>query len=204
MIIENYIFDFGGVLYEIEPVRTIREFARLSGLPMEKFSGRDMYLKYIKPYEEGLMPENEFKELVINELGLNITNMEFDVIWNMTLVSIYDDSRELIRQMSSIGTLFLMSNTNSIHYNKFEPECRDMFSYFRKKYFSFEAQLIKPDPEFFEFIIRDADIEPSTTIFIDDTFENISAAEKLGLNVLYLDDRKKLSDLLHNVKFVKH
>jgi len=150
------------------------------------------------------MPEDKFRQMVIGELGLGISDQEFDDIWNLTLVEIYDDSPELIRQISKQGTLYLMSNTNTIHYNKFEPECRDMFKYFKKRYLSFEAKLIKPDSEFFRFVIHDAAIEPSRTLFIDDTYENIKTAEQLGLQVLFLDDRKKLSDLLHNVKFVKH
>jgi len=43
MKIENYIFDFGGVLYKIAPIRTIIEFCRLSGLPVETLSRDDLY-----------------------------------------------------------------------------------------------------------------------------------------------------------------
>jgi putative hydrolase of the HAD superfamily len=204
MDIDNYIIDFGGVLYEISPARTISEFSKLTGLPIESISNENLYRRYIRPYEEGLMPGDKFRELVNKELGLKLTDEEFDKVWNMTLVGIYHDSMEIISQLSAHATLYLMSNTNTIHYNRFEPECRDMFAYFRKRYLSFEAKLIKPDREFFEFIIRDAAIEPSRTLFIDDTIENIKTAEQLGLQVLFLNDRKKLSDLLHNVKFVKH
>ncbi len=197
--IKNLLFDFGGVLYEIATEITIKEFNRLSKVSIEILLSKEFYSEFIAPFEKGLQSAEEFRETICQRLNLQLNDNNFDAIWLKTLVSIYPDSVELISELKKQYRLILLSNTNILHYNAFQPECAELFNLFDRKYFSFQIGFLKPQLEIFEYVSNNSQINPETTLFIDDTFENIQTAKNLGYYVLHLNDRKLLSDLLHTV-----
>ena len=55
----------------------------------------------------------------------------------------------------------------------------------------------KPDTEIFDFVLRENDLNPSETIFIDDSIQHVAGAKKIGINALHLDLKKEnLQELL--------
>ena len=48
--------------------------------------------------------------------------------------------------------------------------------------------LTKPSEEIFQQALRDADILPQETLFIDDSAANCAAAERLGIRVIKVDN----------------
>ena len=87
--------------------------------------------------------------------------------------------------------LFLLSNTDSIHIERFQHKAgitfyRDFYKCFEKVYFSYELGMRKPDAAIFEFVIKEHNLSPKNTLFVDDNFENIESAQKLGLQTWHL------------------
>ena len=63
--------------------------------------------------------------------------------------------------------------------------------YFEHCFLSQRMHLAKPDAHIYEEVIRQANIHPDETLFIDDLKENCEAAEKLGIHTFQnvkLDD----------------
>ena len=56
-----------------------------------------------------------------------------------------------------------------------------MLTLFRKKYFSHEIKMAKPNKKLFEHVLADLNIEASKCIFIDDKQKNIDAARECGI-----------------------
>lgn len=48
--------------------------------------------------------------------------------------------------------------------------------------FSFREHLIKPNPAIYELLLKNYGLEPSECVFLDDTQENINAANELGIH----------------------
>jgi putative hydrolase of the HAD superfamily len=98
--------------------------------------------------------------------------------------------------------LFLLSNTNAIHHEAFgkifesETGKPALDDYFKKAYYSHQLGLRKPGKEIFEFIIKDSDLEPGETLFIDDSYNNIETAGQLGLMTHLLLPGEKIEDIL--------
>ena len=55
--------------------------------------------------------------------------------------------------------------------------------------------LLKPDPDYFQHILGELQIDPVECIFIDDRFENVLSARSLGINGLVFESVEKLKDL---------
>ncbi len=199
--ITTLIFDFGGVLYEIDPERTYTGFLGRSHKP-DSLSERSVFFNednFFANYEKGLISSSTFRQEAIGGLYLSpIDDNEFDGIWNATLVALFPGTVTHIRKFSRNFRLILLSNTNEIHYNYFEPECRELFSLFGKKYFSYRLGLRKPDPEIFRRVLEESAVSAGECLFIDDVKANTDSAAALGIDT-YLFDSKKGMDELENI-----
>ena len=55
-------------------------------------------------------------------------------------------------------------------------------SNFNKIYFSYETKVRKPDEAVFNLILKQNNLKPNKTLFVDDTLEHIEVAKGLGIN----------------------
>ncbi|MCP4550566.1 MAG: HAD-IA family hydrolase [Bacteroidetes bacterium] len=69
---------------------------------------------------------------------------------------------------------------------------------FIRSFFSFNIKLRKPDINVYKHLINEVSINPSETLFIDDTIQNIQAAKKSGLNTYHI--KGELTDLFTDGK----
>ncbi len=196
---ENYVFDFGGVLYDINPMLTFNNFAAISSSPALFDDPRHFYMEQsvFSDLEKGDISPEEFRNKVISDYKLNVkSDKDFDIIWNKTLTGLKPYSLSVIRELKKNARLYLLSNTNDIHYKYFEPECRELFSYFDGLFFSYKIGFRKPDPQIFEYMANKTGIVPGNSVFIDDTKRNVQSAEKTGFNIFLIENQKTIKDLL--------
>ena len=95
---------------------------------------------------------------------------------------------EFLQNLSHNYTLFLLSNTDAIHIEHFEQRdgasfYGDFYKCFEKVYFSYEMGMRKPDAEIYHALIRQHELSPKRTLFVDDKKDNTEAAKALGLHV---------------------
>ena len=99
-----------------------------------------------------------------------------------------------------------MSNTNAIHfpvYNKQIQESyklNDLSALFEKAYYSYRLGLRKPDKEIFELVLKENNLKPEETLFIDDSPQHINTAANLGMNTVLFQPPLKLQEVLKNLK----
>jgi putative hydrolase of the HAD superfamily len=201
----NYILDFGGVLYEINHKATFDAFFLMTKYP-DKFRNYDMkkYLndELIIRFERGLLSSVDFRKQVMEKFSIDSNVELFDKAFNATLVSLKPDAIDNVRLLKSIGKVYLLSNTNEIHHNHFNNECKELFDLFNGLYFSHILGVRKPDAEIFKILLNRTGINPTETIFVDDSEANIAKAKGLGFETYQVDESHNLSDLIHNVKNV--
>ena len=111
---------------------------------------------------------------------------------------------EMIGALKSHYNTYVLSNTNEIHIEAFDEIVNNATSgkhitdYFHEVYYSHIVKMRKPDAEIFEMVIHNHSLDPSTTLFIDDTLEHIESAQKLGLQTWHLTDQKELLTAFKN------
>lgn len=57
---------------------------------------------------------------------------------------------------------------------------------------SAEMHKIKPDPEFYEFILKKYKIKPNELLFVDDNIDNINSAKKIGIETIKTDKNSNI------------
>ncbi|MBN1338317.1 MAG: HAD family phosphatase [Bacteroidales bacterium] len=201
--IKNIIFDFGGVIINIDPRLTLDEFHKLG---LTDFSGGEsgwFVTDVLNRFETGIITETEFGNAVKSLLNPGTTNAMVDTAWNLTLLDIPPSRIALLKSLKKHYRLFLLSNTNSIHYDKYTKDFCDDFGFdfeslFEKAYWSFKAGLRKPDPEFFTMVLQENRLLPEETLFIDDTQEHTETARNLNINPIHLTGGTGITDLFKN------
>jgi glucose-1-phosphatase len=202
--IKNIIFDFGGVLYDIDVQKTINKFKELG---IDDSAGLDNLYKLLFEIEIGKIEEDEFL-LKLQALSKNNSSKD-DLLeaFNEILIGIQDYKVKDLIKLSNNYHLYLLSNTNIIHYKVFSEQIKTnkntflFYELFDKEYYSFELGLRKPDPEIFNFVIKDSKLIAQHTIFVDDDEKNIIAAKELNLQTFWFKDKdcwKELMELLRN------
>lgn len=202
-MIKNIIFDFGDVFINLDKPATYRELAKLG---IKEIS--EEMMKVYHQYEMGLISTDEF----VNFFHLQFQISKEDLIrsWNAILLDFPKHRLEFLKELKSSKKyrLFLLSNTNELHiswikndwgmelYNEFK-NCFEQF------YLSHEIHFRKPNKDIFEFVLNENNLEPSETIFIDDTKENTDTAEELGMFVWNNNPQKEdVVDLLTRKEFL--
>ncbi|CAM3857434.1 HAD-IA family hydrolase [Flavobacterium cucumis] len=181
-MIEAIIFDFGDVFINLNKQAIDSEFRKL-GLT----AWHDDLDVLNKKYEIGKIDEYEFM-LGFQKYLPNAELTEIRAAWNSILGDFPLKRLEFLQMIASKYRLFLLSNTDHTHIEKFEHNegqtfARDFYSCFEKVYFSYEIGIRKPDENVFKYLINNHNLNPKKTLFVDDKKENTDVAEKLGFQV---------------------
>ena len=199
-MIDTIIFDFGDVFINLDKEATP---AALKKLGLEKWSSEIDSLNF--NFEKGLISRNDFL-LGLNKLVPNATQEEVLEAWNGVLLDFPMYRLEFLEKLSKKYQLFLLSNTDSIHINHFKEKNGDEFynrfyNCFEKVYFSYDLGMRKPDEEIYNFVIKENNLNPKSTLFVDDNFDNLEGAKKTGLQVWHLlKGKEDVIELLKKVK----
>ena len=61
---------------------------------------------------------------------------------------------------------------------------KDVMSYFDIIYESYKLNMRKPEARIYQYILKELNIEPQETVFLDDLGMNLKSARKLGINTI--------------------
>ncbi len=181
-MINTIIFDFGDVFINLNKHAVTEGFAALG------FHGAPADLEELNIlYETGRISEEEFLSGFQKYIP-HASLLEIRKAWNAIIGDFPLERLELLQMLKQKYRLFLLTNTDATHIERFEHVVgmtfsREFYQCFEKIYYSYELGMRKPDPQVFELLIRKHDLEPQRTLFVDDRQENTDAAASCGLHV---------------------
>ena len=198
--IRNIIFDLGGVLLNIDPKKTIEAFGELGmeQLVGDKGHNYDHDIFYLM--EQGKVSSDEFRKGVLKLLPNPVSYQQIDDAWTAMLLDFPAIRVQLLQSLHKQYNIFLFSNTNAIHVDKFHANFRqqhglEVTTLFDKDFYSNEIGYRKPSAESYHEIIRRAGINPVESLFIDDSYPNIEGATLAGLKGYWLEPGQKVEEI---------
>jgi putative hydrolase of the HAD superfamily len=195
------IFDLGGVILNIDYSKTIEAFKNLGINNFNEIYTQAEQSHIFDKFETGQISAQEFRDYIKSVANQPLTDSQIDVAWNAMLLDLPTQRIDLLNQLKKDYPIYLYSNTNSIHLEAFKNIIQQQFGNrniledtFNQTYYSHLIKKRKPNAEGFEKIIKENELQPKTTLFIDDSQQHILGAQKVGLKSLWLKD-KDVSDL---------
>ena len=199
--IKNIIFDFGGVICNIDHLIPERKFKELGIRNFDKMYSQAKQNNLFEDFEKNLISPKKFRNNIKSLIDRNISDEQIDEAWNSMILDIPKNKIDLLLKLKHQYRIFLLSNSNIIHYrvyiNDFKAKSglENFSDLFEKAWFSFDLQMRKPVKEIYEFVLKDANLKPEETLFIDDSIQNIKPAEELGIQCIFLKNGMDILNL---------
>jgi len=199
--IKNIIFDFGGVILNIDYILTEQAFAKLGLKDFDRIYSQATQKELFDVFEKGLISPVDFRNGIRKFIHDDVSDSQIDEAWNSMLLDLPVERVRLLDKLKTKYRIFLLSNTNQIHCDTFSDTLqkklsRDIFSdVFEKTYFSHKVKMRKPNAEIFEWVLKENNLRKNETLFVDDSIQHIEGAKKIGLNAIYLEKGKTILDL---------
>jgi len=198
--IRNIIFDFGGVIINIDYKATIEAFKKLGIDNFDELYSQANQSNLFDDIETGKISPQHFINGLLKLLPNGISPNQVVHAWNAMLLDIPKSRIELLQELSAKYHIFLLSNTNSIHidaalrtWNKISDE--PIESVFETVYFSHVIGMRKPNVEIFDYVCEKHELNTKETLFIDDSIQHIEGAKRSGLQTLHLTGGLDIQDV---------
>ena len=189
--IRNIIFDLGGVILNIDPQLTVDAFRKLGWTDFFEADSQSLSKELFYNLESGNSSSEIFRQNVRKNINNQLNDNEIDTAWAAMILDIPADRVRYLEALKRSYRIFLLSNTNEIHRIKFHRNFESDFGYsfydlFERNFYSHEMGMRKPNPEIYLRALKEANLIPEETLFIDDMEENIKAAKTTGMKVLHI------------------
>lgn len=174
------VFDLGGVLLDWDPRHILREHADGDAvdelLRTVDIAGAQRALDVGTPLEE---VHTRWRDTYPDHA---VALDDYFGRWHDTLPGQFDEVVEIldeVRRRDGVR-VYVLSNFSGDLFRTARPRFA-FLEWFDGLLISGDEGLVKPDPEVFELLIERFDLEPASTVFIDDRHENVAAARAAGL-----------------------
>lgn len=191
------IFDLGGVLLPIDFQRCYSYFQQLGIEELDRQFNQAVQSGFLQQFELGLISTEEFLNGIKRLTHQNISDEQIIDAWNKMILDFPEQHYQLLSELKNTYQIFLLSNTNVIHYQYYTEQFFSRFGHrfeelFTKTYFSFRCHLRKPDKAFFQLVLAENVLLPEVVIFFDDDIHNIAAARRLGIHAVHIHSENPL------------
>jgi len=175
--VDAVVFDLGGVLVRLTG---LDELTRLSGHSREEIVRRWLGCRWVRRFESGRCPPDEFAAGVVADWGLPLSADAFldsFVTWPEAL---FDGAVEIVTETAGVATVACLSNTNALHW---EVHARrwELDALFDELFLSHLMGMVKPDAAVFDHVVDVLGRPAPRILLLDDSPPNVEAARNAGL-----------------------
>lgn len=172
------LFDLGGVIIEVDPAGV----RALDGHNRSNIELWEIWLTspVVQQYESGKISNEDFARGILAAFHSGVEVEAFLEAFTAWPLGLFPGARELLLELRRDYQLAFLSNSNPLHYPRFQAEwgLDDLFDY---HFVSHEMGFVKPQPEIFEMTLRGLPFDKREIHFFDDNRLNVEAAEKAGI-----------------------
>lgn len=209
-MIKNIVFDFGGVIADIDREQAVQAFIRLGVKDADRILDKYHQTGIFQELEEGTLTEEAYRNELGKLCGRTLSWEEVQQAWLGFFTGIDVRKLHYLETLRREGyKLYVLSNTNPYVMGwacseRFSSEGKPLTAYFKKLYLSYQIGCTKPDRRIFEFMLTDSKMQPEETLFVDDGASNIAAGRELGMYTFQPENgsdwRDELAKLLIRLK----
>ncbi len=206
------LFDFGGVLVDLDRQRVEAAFDRI-GFNIRPYLGTYKQAGIFSQLEQGRISIHEFcngiralSQQSGDALQL-LTDEAIVAAWQSYLTEVPTERLDMLLKIKQHYSINVLSNTNTVHWQMakdtfFRYKGLNVENFFDHIFLSCDLGVEKPDPLIFSKMVEGLQVPAHDILFFDDSEVNCQAARNCGLQALvapagsewfkYFDDYGKL------------
>lgn len=200
-MIKDIVFDFGGVLTEIDSRQAISRFKELGLENPEEFLNSYQQAGAFYALENGDITADEFIKELSALCNREISYEEAKHAWMGFIIKVQSEFLEFLQLLRPRYRLSVLSNTNPFlqgwaRSSEFTPCGKSLDDYFDHLFLSYQMNSSKPGEDIYKKMLLEGNMRPHETLFIDDGEKNIATARRLGINVLHVKNGENWCQML--------
>jgi glucose-1-phosphatase len=173
-------FDLGNVLIQVDHLRFCRGLGELAGLPPREIYAAVFQSGLESGYDCGRLSSREFHRRLQARFGLDLPFPRFRELWN-GIFDPLEDMQEVVARLARRYPLYLLSNTNPLHFLYLRKRFPSLLKHFRALILSYRVGSCKPAAAIFQALLREAGLPPARILYIEDKEDFVAAARTHGL-----------------------
>jgi len=184
-----YIFDMGGVLCcNFNDIPVISNYLGITEENFFVYAGKNF-----RELMDGKINSNEFWVRFSLRYGKKVKEELFGKFFNPGIIQ---ETKDMIEQLKSISRVVCGTNTIDSHYYYLLNQ--GSYEIFDEVYTSTLMGISKPDPDFYRYILKKEGVMPEEAVFVDDTEENVIAAQNIGIKSILFKSPNSLKAQIEN------
>ena len=191
------LFDLGNVIVDVDHRAVAAKFAQSSvkvefhdpAVLLSTITEKDAPL--LRAFDTGHITPRAFYDQMRLSYGLELSFEEFVQIWNSGFSENHEVSRLITRLIPHVR-LFLLSNTNPLHFEYLQGTC-PVIQKMEKVILSYQLGCMKPAAEIYKHALDTAGLPPELVWYVDDVPEFVDAGAQLGIHGIQFLSASQLS-----------
>lgn len=188
--VNTIIFDLGKVLVDYDWKKYLKSLhydeASIQAVGDAMFASEDWV-----EADRGVRNEEEILQSFIDndpEYEKEIRNAFEDMGFT---IHTFSYTRTWLKYLKKRGyKIYYLSNFSKPLYDR----CKEELSFLDLMdggYMSWQVKMLKPEPEFYQKLLKDFKIDPAKAVFLDDVLDNIAEARIQGINAVHFKGKKE-------------
>jgi len=173
-------FDLGNVLVKVDHLRFCRGLAELAGWPPQEIYAAVFQSGLEHGYDRGRLSSREFHRRLQARFRLDLPFPRFRNLWN-EIFDPLEDMQEVVARLARRYPLYLLSNTNPLHFRYVREHFASLLKHFRALILSYRAGSRKPEAAIFQALLREVGLPAARILYIEDNEDFVAAARTHGL-----------------------
>lgn len=190
---KNVIFDLGGVLFNWNP----NEIVQILKKEEEQFPDNiheAMTHQTWQNFDAGVLT----LEQTIENLSQIHSKSHIQKFINLSLDKLapIKEGLHLLEEVQKLGhSTYILSNISKNFIDRLLKKY-NFLKTFDGYLYSYEIQIVKPDPRIYQALLNRYKLRPQDCLFIDDSPANVLAANEMGIKSILCDNHKNVSEKL--------
>lgn len=197
-VVKNVIFDLGGVVIEWSPDRILEGYYADPRIRAIMKTALFLHPDWLQ-LDRGTLSEADLLLRAADRTGRPAVELEGLLAAVRGSLHTKADTVTLLEKLFGRGVpLYCLSNMSTDIYQYLRGR-HSFWDVFRGIVISGDIQMMKPEPEVFEFLLQRYQLEASQTVFVDDNAPNIEAARRLGIHTVWFKNAQQCEKDLENI-----
>jgi 2-haloacid dehalogenase len=178
--IQAIIFDFGNVLINWDPHKVFNKYFLNDRQAIDNFLTEINFTAWNLSQDKGVPFAKGVMQLSAQFPQYAHLIRAYDEDWEESITGLIPETVEILQKLKMAGyRLYGLTNWSAEKFSLIK-EKYEAFNLFEDIVVSGEVSLVKPDPAIFHLLLQKIHRQPDECLLIDDSLENIEAAQKMG------------------------
>ncbi|MGD8251716.1 MAG: HAD family phosphatase [Desulfobacterales bacterium] len=179
--IRTVVFDLGKVLIDVHFERCLSLWSRYSGVGEGDIAARFRLDPAYEMHERGEIDAEAYFSHLRRRLQIDLSDDQFAEGWRSIIGGEIEGIRDALPLASSLGPLYVLTNTNALHESVWMEMHSDLLECFDGVFVSSRMGCRKPEAAIYATVVEETGTPPNAILFFDDSEENILGALEAGI-----------------------